>query len=160
MTYANATHACEIEIDRETGALTIRRYLVAHDCGAEINPIIVGGQVHGAVGMGLSGAMMEHCSYDNGGQAMAGSFMDYAIARAADLPTIEIVPCNRPNSLTPAGLKGMSEGGVMGSIGALSNAISDALSQFGVVAEDQPFTPDRLTSWITNHRSGTPRPVR
>ena len=160
MTYANATHACEIEIDRETGALTIRRYLVAHDCGTEINPIIVGGQVHGAVGMGLSGAMMEHCSYDNGGQAMAGSFMDYAIARAADLPTIEIVPCNRPNSLTPAGLKGMSEGGVMGSIGALSNAISDALSQFGVVAEDQPFTPDRLTSWITNHRSGTPRPVR
>ena len=149
MTYANATHACEIEIDRETGALTIRRYLVAHDCGTEINPTIVAGQVHGAVAMGLSGAMMEHCSYDNGGQAMAGSFMDYAIARAADLPAIEIVPCNRPNSLTPAGLKGMSEGGVMGSIGALSNAISDALSQFGVVAEDQPFTPDRLTSWIS-----------
>ena len=87
------------------------------------------------------------------GQNQTGSFMDYAIARAADLPAIEIIPCNRPNHLTPAGLKGMSEGGVMGSIGALSNAISDALSQFGVVAEDQPFTPARLTSWITNHRS-------
>src|SRR5436189_5744468 len=69
MTYANATHACEIEIDRETGALKIRRYLVAHDCGAEINPIIVAGQVHGAVGMGLSGAMMECCAYDSDGQA-------------------------------------------------------------------------------------------
>jgi carbon-monoxide dehydrogenase large subunit len=149
MTYANATHACEVEIDRETGALTIRRYLVAHDCGTEINPIIVAGQVHGAVAMGLSGAMMEHCAYDSDGQNNAGSFMDYAIARAADLPAIEVIPCNRPNSLTPAGLKGMSEGGVMGAIGALSNAISDALAQFGVAAEDQPFTPDRLTSWIT-----------
>jgi aerobic carbon-monoxide dehydrogenase large subunit len=148
MTYANATHACEIEIDRETGALTVRRYLVAHDCGTEINPIVVAGQVHGAVGMGLSGAMMEHCAYDTDGQAKAGSFMDYAIARAADLPAIEIVACNRPNSLTPAGLKGMAEGGVMGSIGALSNAISDALAQSGVAADAQPFTPARLTSWI------------
>ena len=156
MTYANATHVCEVEIDRETGAITIRRYLVAHDCGTEINPKIVAGQVHGAVAMGLSGAMMEHCIYNIDGQNMAGSFMDYAIARAADLPAIEIVPCNRPNSLTPAGIKGMSEGGVMGSIGALSNAISDALSQFRVAAEDQPFTPDRLTSWITK---GT-RPAR
>jgi carbon-monoxide dehydrogenase large subunit len=77
--------------------------------------------------------------------------MDYAIARAEDLPAIEIVACNRPNSLTPAGLKGMAEGGVMGSIGALSNAISDALSQLGVVAEDQPFTPDRVRSWITEN---------
>jgi carbon-monoxide dehydrogenase large subunit len=156
MTYANATHACDIEIDRETGAVTIRRYLVAHDCGTEINPKIVAGQVHGAVAMGLSGALMEHCVYDTDGQNNAGSFMDYAIARAADLPTIEIVRCNRPNSLTPAGIKGMSEGGVMGAIGALSNSISDALSQFGVAAEDQPFTPERLTSWITK---GT-RPAR
>ncbi len=149
MTYANATHACEIEIDRETGALAIRRYLVAHDCGAEINPIIVAGQVHGAVAMGLSGAMMEHCVYDANGQNQTGSFMDYAIARAADLPMIEIIPCNRPNSLTPAGLKGMSEGGVMGAIGALSNAISDALAQYAVAAEEQPFTPASLTSWIS-----------
>jgi carbon-monoxide dehydrogenase large subunit len=160
MTYANATHTCEVEIDRETGAVAVRRYLVAHDCGTEINPQIVAGQVHGAVAMGLSGAVMEHCVYDCDGQNQAGSFMDYAIARATDLPVIEIVPCNRPDSRTPAGLKGMSEGGVMGAIGALSNAISDALSQFGVAAEEQPFTPDRLTSWIakgtrtalTNHR--------
>jgi carbon-monoxide dehydrogenase large subunit len=149
MTYANATHACEIEIDRETGALVIRRYLVAHDCGTEINPLVVAGQVHGAVAMGLSGAMMEHCVYDAHGQNQTGSFMDYAIARAADLPAIEIIPCNRPNSLTPAGLKGMSEGGVMGAIGALSNAISDAFAQYAVAAEEQPFTPASLMSWIS-----------
>ncbi len=132
----------------DTGALTIRRYLVAHDCGTEINPTIVAGQVHGAVAMGLSGAMMEHCAYSADGQNMAGSFMDYAIARAADLPSIEIIPCNKPNRLTPAGLKGMAEGGVMGAIGALSNAISDALAPCGVVAADQPFTPERLVTWI------------
>jgi carbon-monoxide dehydrogenase large subunit len=148
MTYANATHACEVEIDRDTGALAIRRYLVAHDCGTEINPTIVAGQVHGAVAMGLSGAMMEHCIYDANGQNCAGSFMDYAIARAADLPSIEIIPCNKPNRLTPAGLKGMAEGGVMGAIGALSNAISDALAPCDVVAEQQPFAPERLMRWI------------
>ena len=149
ITFANATHVCEVEIDRETGALTIGRYVVAHDCGAEINPTIVAGQVHGAVAMGLSGAMMEHCVYDADGQNRTGSLMDYAIAHAADLPVaIEIVACNQPNSLTPAGLKGMSEGGAMGAIGALSNAISDALSPFGVAADTQPFTPERVRSWI------------
>ncbi|HEX2281214.1 MAG TPA: molybdopterin cofactor-binding domain-containing protein, partial [Thermomicrobiales bacterium] len=150
MTYANATHACEVELDRDTGALTIRRYLVAHDCGTEINPMIVAGQVHGAVAMGLSGAMMEHCAYGADGQNHAGSLMDYAIARAADLPPIEIVACTRPNSLTPGGMKGMSEGGVMGAIGALSNAISDALMPFGELADSQPFTAERLYSWLVN----------
>jgi aerobic carbon-monoxide dehydrogenase large subunit len=148
MTYANATHACEVEVDPETGTLAIRRYVVAHDCGTEINPTIVAGQVHGAVAMGLSGAMLEHCAYDAEGQNSAGSFMDYAIARAADLPAIEIIPYNRPNRLTPAGLKGMSEGGVMGAIGAISNAISDALSPFGIAADNQPFTAERVLSWV------------
>ena len=157
MTYANATHVCAIEIDRDTGALAIRRYLVAHDCGTEINPTIVAGQVHGAVAMGLSGAMMEHCAYSADGQNMAGSFMDYAIARAADLPSIEIIPCNKPNRLTPAGLKGMAEGGVMGAIGALSNAISDALAPFGATAADQPFTPERLMRWIRRGAGRQPR---
>ena len=123
MTYANATHACEVEVDIETGEITIVRYVVAHDCGTEINPMIVAGQVHGAVAMGLSGAMLEHCHYDVTGQNLAGSLMDYAIARAVDLPNFEIIACNRPNRLTPAGIKGMSEGGVMGAIGALSNAV-------------------------------------
>lgn len=149
MTYANATHACEIEVDAATGEITIQRYVIAHDCGTEINPMIVAGQVHGAVAMGLSGALMEHCHYDASGQNLAGSFMDYAIARAVDLPNFEIIACNRPNRLTPAGIKGISEGGVMGAIGALCNAVSDALAPFGVIIERQPLTPDRVLRAIT-----------
>jgi carbon-monoxide dehydrogenase large subunit len=144
MTYSNATHAAIVEIDPDTGALTLQRYLVAHDCGVEINPRVVAGQVHGAVAMGLSGAWMEACAYDADGQALAGSFMDYAVARAADLPPIEVIACNRPNRLTPGGMKGMSEGGVMGAIGALANAINDALGPGSPAVTDQPFTAERL----------------
>ena len=148
MTYANATHACEVEVDVESGAIAIRRYVVAHDSGTEINPMIVAGQMHGAVAMGLSGALMEHCHYAKDGQNLAATFMDYAIARAEDLPPFEIIPCNRPNRLTPAGIKGMSEGGVMGAIGALCNAVSDALSPFAIVIDSQPLTPDRIMQMI------------
>ena len=98
--------------------------------------------------MGLSGVLMERCFYDASGQNLAASFMDYAIARAEDLPQFEIIPCNRPNRLTPAGIKGMSEGGVMGAIGALCNAVSDALAPLGVVVESQPLTPDRVMQMI------------
>jgi carbon-monoxide dehydrogenase large subunit len=140
MTYANATHACIVAIDGETGALRIERYVVAHDCGTAINPAIVDGQVHGAVAMGLSGAMGEHCAYDAEGQARAGSLMDYALARAADLPSIETIACDRPNRFTEAGIKGMSEGGVMGAIGALANAVNDALAPTGRRIDAQPLT--------------------
>ena len=140
MTYANATHACVVAIDRETGALRLERYVVAHDCGTAINPAIVDGQVHGAVAMGLSGAMGEHCAYDAEGQARAGSLMDYALARAADLPSIETIACDRPNRFTEAGIKGMSEGGVMGAIGALANAVNDALAPTGRRIDAQPLT--------------------
>ena len=140
MTYANATHACIVAIDGETGALRIERYVVAHDCGTAINPAIVDGQVHGAVAMGLSGAMGEHCAYDAEGQACAGSLMDYALARAADLPSIETIACDRPNRFTEAGIKGMSEGGVMGAIGALANAVNDALAPTGRRIDAQPLT--------------------
>lgn len=141
MTYANATHGCIVEIDVGTGAIGIERYVVAHDCGTAINPAIVEGQVHGAVAMGLSGTLGEHCAYDGQGQIRAGSLMDYAVARARDLPAIEVIACNRPNRLTPAGIKGMSEGGVMGAIGALSNAVGDAL---GLHVQTLPLTSERV----------------
>ena len=140
MTYANATHACVVSIDPETGAMKIERYVVAHDCGTAINPAIVDGQVHGAVAMGLSGAMGEHCVYDAEGQPRAGSLMDYALARASDLPPIETIACDHPNRFTEAGIKGMSEGGVMGAIGALANAVNDALAPTGRRVDAQPLT--------------------
>jgi carbon-monoxide dehydrogenase large subunit len=149
MTYTNSTHACAVEIDRETGALTILRHVVAEDCGTRINPLVVEGQTHGATAMGLSGAMLEHAAYGEDGQALAGSFMDYAIARAADLPAFELSHHDRPSPGTPAGIKGMAEGGTMGGIGALMNAVNDALAQAGARLESQPATPARI--WAALH---------
>ena len=84
ITYSNSTHACSVEIDAATGALSIQRYVVAEDSGTRINPLVVEGQTHGATAMGLSGAMMEHAVYGTDGQALAGSFMDHAVARAGE----------------------------------------------------------------------------
>ena len=141
MTYSNATHFCEVELDTATGGIRLLRYLVAEDCGTLLSPTVVQGQQHGAIAMGLSGALFEHVEYDDTGQNLTGSFADYMLATAAELPDIEILPMHTPNRSTPAGLKGMAEGGVMGAIGALSNAVNDALAPFGVVADCQPLTP-------------------
>ncbi|WP_372619201.1 xanthine dehydrogenase family protein molybdopterin-binding subunit [Falsiroseomonas sp.] len=144
MTYSNSTHACAVEVERVTGALRILRYVVAEDSGTRINPLVVEGQTHGATAMGLSGAMLEHAAYGADGQALAGSFMDYAIARAEDLPPFTLSHHDTPNPRTPAGIKGMAEGGTMGGIGALMNAVNDALAQAGAHLESQPATPARI----------------
>jgi carbon-monoxide dehydrogenase large subunit len=141
MTYSNATHFCEVEIDSETGGIRLARYLVAEDCGTLLSPTVVEGQQHGAIAMGLSGALFEHVEYDETGQNLSGSFADYLVATAHELPNFEILPMHTPSRSTPAGLKGMAEGGVMGAIGAVTNAVNDALAPFGVVVDRQPITP-------------------
>ncbi len=148
MTYSNATHACEVEFDVETGGLRILRYLVAEDCGTVLNPLVVEGQQHGAVAMGLSGSLLEHMLYDEAAQNITGSLADYLVATASDLPSFEILAMHTPSRSNPVGTKGMAEGGVMGAIGALTNAVNDALSPFGVVAERQPLSPDYLRALI------------
>jgi carbon-monoxide dehydrogenase large subunit len=152
MTYSNSTHACAVEIDRATGALRILRYVIAEDCGTRINPMIVTGQTQGATGMGLSGALMEHAAYDAEGQALAGSFMDYALARATDLPDFILHHADTPSPRTPAGIKGMAEGGVMGAIGALMNAVNDALAPVGAELPEQPATAARI--WAALRAAG------
>ena len=141
MTYSNSAHACEIEVDVATGAIRIERYVIAEDCGTLLNPTVVEGQQHGAVAMGLSGALFEHMRYDETGQNVTGSLADYFIATSAELPNIEIIPLHTPSQATAAGIKGMAEGGVMGALGALTNALNDALAPFGVVADRHPLTP-------------------
>jgi carbon-monoxide dehydrogenase large subunit len=142
MTYSNATHFCEVEVDTATGGIRLGRYLVAEDCGTLLCPTVVEGQQHGAIAMGLSGALFEHVQYDGEtGQNLSGTFADYLVATAHELPSFEILPMHTPSRSTPAGLKGMAEGGVMGAIGAVANAVNDALSPFGVVADRQPLTP-------------------
>ncbi|HEV7833610.1 MAG TPA: xanthine dehydrogenase family protein molybdopterin-binding subunit [Caballeronia sp.] len=141
MTYSNSAHACEIEVDVATGAIRIERYVIAEDCGTLLNPTVVEGQQHGAVAMGLSGALFEHMRYDETGQNVTGSLADYLIATSAELPNLEIIPLHTPSRATAAGIKGMAEGGVMGALGALTNALNDALAPFGVVADRHPLTP-------------------
>ncbi|HCE09391.1 MAG TPA: xanthine dehydrogenase family protein molybdopterin-binding subunit [Oxalobacteraceae bacterium] len=141
MTYSNTTHACEVEVDIATGAIRFERYVVAEDCGTVLSPVVVEGQQHGAIAMGLSGALFEHIIYDETGQNLSGTLADYLVATAHELPGFEVLSMHTPNRSTPAGIKGMAEGGVMGAIGALTNAVNDALAPFGVVADRQPLTP-------------------
>ena len=148
MTYSNAAHACEVELDAETGALKILRYVVAEDCGTVLNPFVVEGQQHGAVAMGLSGALLEHMRYDEHGNNITGSLADYLVTTATDLPGFEVIPMHTPSRGNPVGIKGMAEGGVMGAIGVIASAVNDALAPFGVVAERQPLSPDYLRSLL------------
>lgn len=148
MTYSNSSHACEVEVDIATGALSIPRYIVSEDCGTVINPIVVRGQQQGAIAMGLSGALLEEVVYDENGQNLSATFADYLVATACELPNFEILHHHTPNKRTPAGIKGMAEGGVMGAIGAVTNAVNDALAPFGVVADRQPLSPQYLRSLL------------
>lgn len=148
MTYSNSTHVCEVEVEAATGAVRIGRYVAAEDCGTVLSPVVVEGQQLGAIAMGLSGTLFEHVEYDANGQNLSGTLADYLLATAAELPRIELLSMHTPNRRTPAGIKGMAEGGVMGSIGALCNAVSDALAPLGVKVEQQPLTPMYLRGLI------------
>lgn len=141
MTFSNATHLCEVRLDVATGHVTVERYLVVEDCGTVYNPAIVRGQQQGAIAMGISGVLLEEVIYDETGQNRSGSFADYLLATAVEIPPIEVVSQHTPSRHTATGSKGMSEGGVMGAIGALPSAVNDALAPFGVVVERQPLSP-------------------
>jgi carbon-monoxide dehydrogenase large subunit len=139
-TFPNGCHIAEVEIDPETGVTRILRYLVVDDVGRAINPMIVRGQVHGGVVQGIGQAMLEHTAYDpESGQLLAGSFMDYALPRADDLPDIEVELIEVPCPTNPLGVKGAGEAGAVGSPPALINAIVDAL---GGKFVDMPATPE------------------
>ena len=148
MTFSNSMHVCEACVDVETGKVTVERYLVVEDCGTVLNPLIVRGQQHGAIAMGISGALLEEVVYDENGQNRSGSFADYLLATAVEIPPIEVISQHTPNKKTLTGSKGMSEGGVMGATGAVPSAVNDALAPFGVVAERQPLSPMYIRSLL------------
>ncbi len=141
MTFSNSTHACEVRVDVETGGLAIERYLVVEDCGTVYNPAIVRGQQQGAIAMGISGALLEEVIYDDTGQNRTGSFADYLLATAVEIPPIEVISQHTPSRRTATGSKGMAEGGVMGALGVLPSAVNDALAPFGVIVDRQPLSP-------------------
>ena len=149
-TFPNGCHMAEVEIDEDTGSLTVVRYIVCDDVGKAVNPLIVRGQVHGGVAQGLGQAVMERTAYDReSGQLLSGSFMDYALPRAADLPDIEVDLIEVPCGTNPLGVKGAGEAGAVGSPPAVMNAIMDALSASGASNVDMPATPEVL--WRALH---------
>ena len=144
-TFPNGCHLAEVEIDPETGVATVARYVVCDDFGKTVNPLIVRGQVAGGVAQGIGQAMLEHTVFDpESGQLLSGSFMDYALPRADDVPDVEVDLLEIPCATNELGVKGAGEAGAVGSPPALINAILDALSGDGVTAIDMPATPERV----------------
>ncbi len=152
LTFSSGTHICQVEIDPETGGLTIPRYTIVEDCGRMLNPRVVEGQLHGATAQGLGGALLEEVVYDADGQNRSATLLDYAIPTAALMPSFEVEHLERLDPNTPLGMKGMAEGGVMGASAAISNAVADALAPLGVAAGRQPFTARRLAEALRASR--------
>jgi carbon-monoxide dehydrogenase large subunit len=141
-TYPNGTHACEVEIDPETGETSIVRYSVVDDFGFTLNPLLLAGQVHGGIAQGAGQALMERAIFDEHGQLLTASLMDYALPRADNLPSFDFETRNVPSTINPMGLKGAGEAGSIGSTPAVMNAIADALWRaYGVEHIDMPATP-------------------
>jgi len=148
VTYASAVHVAKVEVDVGTGHVKLLGYLVAHDCGKIINPVIVEGQVHGGVAQGVGGALYEEMVYDDAGQLLTGSLMDYLVPTATDLPPIDTVHLEYPSPRNPLGIKGLGEGGAISPPAAIANAIEDALQPFGVKITETPVSPARLLALI------------
>jgi carbon-monoxide dehydrogenase large subunit len=143
-TFPNGCHVAEVEIDPETGIVQIVRYTGVNDFGTIVNPLLVAGQLHGGVAQGIGQAFMECVSYDENGQPITGSFMDYALPRAEDIPLMEIGDHAVPATSNPLGTKGCGEAGCAGSLATLINAVLDAMSELGVTHIDMPLTPERV----------------
>lgn len=147
--YPFGAHVAVVEVDAETGAVVLKRYVAVDDCGPQINPVIVEGQVHGGVVQGLGQAFWEEAVYDDNGQLVTGSLMDYAIPRADMLPEIEVLSTVTPSPHHPLGVKGIGEAGTIASTVTAYNAVIDALEPFGVKTMRMPFTPERV--WRAIH---------
>jgi carbon-monoxide dehydrogenase large subunit len=148
VTYASAAHCAVVSVDPVTGTVTLERYLVVHDCGRVVNPMIADGQVVGGVAQGIGGALFEHLVYDEAGQPVSGSFMDYALPIASSLPAIELDHIESLSTRNPLGVKGLGEGGAIGPPAAIANAVEDALQSFGVVVRRGPLSPERVHALI------------
>jgi aerobic carbon-monoxide dehydrogenase large subunit len=142
--FPNGCHVCEVEIDPATGQATVERYTAVDDFGKLINPLIVSGQVHGALAQGLGQALGEQIRYDEGGQLLTASFMDYQLPRADETPTFTLAFNEQPCRTNPLGVKGAGEGGCVAAPPAIINAVLDALEPLGVRHLDMPATPERI----------------
>jgi carbon-monoxide dehydrogenase large subunit len=153
-TFPNGTHLCEIAIDEETGVAQIQRYTVVDDFGVLVNPMIVTGQIHGGIVQGAGQILLEDARYDESGQLLSGSFMDYTMPRADDFPNFGVQFLNVPCTTNVLGIKGAGEAGTVGALGATMNAVLDALAPLGIKELDMPATPQRLWAAIQRAKRG------
>jgi carbon-monoxide dehydrogenase large subunit len=152
VTWAYAVHAAIVEVDVDTGRLAIEHYVVSHDCGVLVNPLLAEAQIVGGVVQGLGGALCEAIAYDEQGQLLSGSFMDYAMPVATDVPSITLVHQEIPSPLNPLGVKGLGEGGAISPPVTLANAVCDALAPFGVELNSTPIGPEAIWRAVRDRR--------
>jgi carbon-monoxide dehydrogenase large subunit len=146
-TFPFGTHVCVVEIDKETGDVELKRFVAVDDCGRQLNPLLVEGQVHGGIAQGVGQALVEGVIYGDDGQLLTASLMDYAMPIADEFPPFEIDSTVTPTPVNPLGVKGVGEAGTIGSTPAVANAVADAL---GVANVDMPFTSEKL--WKIIHQ--------
>jgi carbon-monoxide dehydrogenase large subunit len=142
--FAGAVHVAAVEVDAGTGRVAVREYTVVEDCGPVINPLIVEGQIHGALSHGIAEALGEPLVYDADGQLLTGTLMDYALPVAADTPSFVVGHVETPSPLTPGGYKGMGEGGTIGAPAAIASAVADAVRPLGLKVTALPIRAESL----------------
>ena len=146
--YPNGAHFAEVEVEPDTGGVDVVNYTVVDDFGFLINPMLAEGQVHGGVAQGIGQAVTEQVAFSREGQLLSGSFMDYAMPRADDVPPWPFTPSWCPRRPTPIGMKGCGEAGTVGALAAVTNAALDAVWDAGVRHVDMPLTPLRVWGWL------------
>ena len=144
VTWAFGTHACAVEVDVETGAVRVLRYVAVHDCGRPINPMVVEGQLHGGIAQGIGTALSEELIHDADGQLLTGSLMDYGLPRADDIPPLNVVSLDSPSVVNDLGIKGVGESGIISPPVVIANAVEDALADRGAAITALPLTPWRV----------------
>ena len=150
-TFPNGCHVCEIEIDPETGRLAVERYAVVDDVGTVINELTLEGQVHGGLAQGIGAALFEEAVWDDSGQLITGSFMDYAMPLAEEFPMFTIDRTVTPSPHNPLGVKGMGESPTVAAVPALVNAVVDAMAHLGVTHVDIPLKPEKVWRVLREH---------
>ena len=153
-TFTNGAHLAVVEIDVDSGRVRVLRYVAVDDCGRIVNPALVEGQIAGGIAQGLGGALMEHCAYDDAGQPLCGTLMDYAVPTAADVPPLELHHLETPAPSIAGGYKGAGEAGTTGAPAAILNAVNDALAPLGAAITDQPITPERVVNALRESGRG------
>jgi carbon-monoxide dehydrogenase large subunit len=151
-TFPFGTHIVAVEVDRDTGGVSIKKYIAVDDCGPQINPLIVEGQVQGGIAHSIGQVLFERTVYDEDGQLLTGEFMDYAIPRASDIPEYVLGSTITPSPTNPLGIKGVGEAGTIGATPAIANAVLDALEPLGIKHLDLPMTPEKVWRAIQAHQ--------